>query len=275
MKIYLDGTYKTIDSKTFQLLLPGSLQGHGAFETMRMYKGVVFAFKSHMIRLRRGLKHYKSKLPLSERKIQNILKRLIQKTKLKNARVRVIVWKDTAQHVSISLERLRSPSFKKYCRGYKITVSKLRKARTRHSHIKTIDYKKFQTLYQEIVRCGYDEALMLNSKNHIVEGTRTNVFFIKKGNVYTPAIDCGCLNGITRQKVMKCARTLGMTVFTVHAQLRELMNADEVFVTGSTLEIMPVFSINHKRIGNGQGIFTQRLRTSYKQLVQSAIKNDK
>jgi len=138
-----------------------------------------------------------------------------------------------------------------------------------------INYKRFRELYQEIAREGYDEALMLNSRNHIVEGTRTNIFFVKNGNVYTPAVAGGCLNGITRQKGMKCARTLGITVLTVHAQLRELMKADEVFVTGSTLEIMPIFSINHKRIGKGQGVFTQKLRTSYKQLVQSAIKSDK
>jgi branched-subunit amino acid aminotransferase/4-amino-4-deoxychorismate lyase len=276
MKIYLNHKYIDVDRRAFEKMLPGNLEGKGVFETMRLYGGVTFAFGEHINRLKRGLKHFHMSCPLSEEKILQVVRRLIKKTKLDNARVRVIVWKESKKNISISLQPLKLSSSKKYNEGFNVVTAAFVRNRSDHSHIKTIDYKMMRAAFFDALKNGFDEAIVLNSKGDVVETTRANIFFIKNKILYTPAIECGCLNGITRQRVIACAHRQGIQVQAVHAKLSRLLKADEAFLTGSTLELMPVRSINKKMIGKKRpGPVTTTISKTYKEMVSKSISSRK
>ncbi|HLF19011.1 MAG TPA: aminotransferase class IV [Candidatus Omnitrophota bacterium] len=273
LTIYLNKNYIKVDGATFEALLPGNLEGEGAFETMRSYDGKIFAFDDHMKRLKRGLKHFHMIIPLSGKQILWVINELSRRNKLKNARVRVIVWRHNNQKfISISCQPLKLPSSKKYKTGFNVMTARYGRSRQGKSDVKSIDYRMLRKIFREAQSKGFDEAVLLNGKGEIVEGTRTNVFFVHNGRLYTPALGCGCLNGITRQKVIQCARSRKIPVKAARAPLKQLMSCDEAFLTGSTLEVMPVRSVDGRPIGKGKTKkFTQAIQSAYRSLVRREL----
>jgi branched-subunit amino acid aminotransferase/4-amino-4-deoxychorismate lyase len=269
LTIYLNGRFIKVSPKDFDRLLPGSLEGEGAFETMRMYDGKIFAFNDHMRRLLRGLKHFGMALPQSLKSISRLIARLSAVNRLRNSRVRVVIWKSkNKRNISISCQPLMLPSRSIYDQGFRVMTAGVARSRTRHSHVKSINYKMFRSAFKEAQLRGFDEALLLNYQGEIVEGTRTNIFFVNRKRLYTPAIRCGALNGITRGKVIECARQLKIPVRTVRAKLSALLKADEAFLTGSTLELMSIKSVDGKTIGSKRpGPVTRALQAAYRQMV--------
>jgi branched-chain amino acid aminotransferase len=95
----------------------------------------------------------------------------------------------------------------------------------------------------EAKKMGVFEAVLLNLDGHLTEGTTTNIFFVRRGRIYTPALSCGLLEGVTRHAVLKLARGAGCRVQEGRYTLADLRRADEIFLTSTTLEIVPVTSV--------------------------------
>jgi len=272
MRIYLNSKYVNASPSEFNQLLPGNLSGRGVFETLRMYKGRVFAFDEHMDRLAAGLRHFGLRPPLTRGEIEKVINRLSRLNSMVNARVRVIIWRNSRLNISVSLERLKLPNKAMYRRGYRVMSAPMAKKITRHCEVKSVDYKFFRSAYTSAAQKGFNEAVFFNNKGHLVEGSRTNIFFSKNGSLFTPSLQCGCLNGITRMHVIRCARGLGIRVKFVKARRDELLKADEAFLTGSTLEIMPVESVDHKPIGNQRpGAITSMIQERYAKTVKETL----
>ena len=106
-----------------------------------------------------------------------------------------------------------------------------------------------------------------------MEGSRSNVFFAQRGCLYTPSLRSGCLSGITREYVIRYAKEQQIPVKKTQAKIQQLLSADEAFLTGSTLEIMPIRMINKVLIGKGKrGPLTALLSKTYRQRVQEMLK---
>jgi branched-chain amino acid aminotransferase len=141
------------------------------------------------------------------------------------------------------------------------------------SKIKTANYLNFILARFEAQNMGFDEAILTNSKGHITEGATSNIFLVKSDSVITPSIESGVLPGITRSVVINEAKRLEIPVKEKSISHRELMQAEEVFLTNSLAEILPVTKVDSKRIGDGKvGQLTKLLHISYqKQVIREVL----
>jgi branched-chain amino acid aminotransferase len=118
---------------------------------------------------------------------------------------------------------------------------------------------------------GYDEALLLDSKGNVAEGSGENIFMVNDGVLYTPTLTAS-LNGITRNTIMTLARETGYEVVETTIKIEQLYEADEVFFTGSAAEVTPIREIDDNTIGNGsRGPITEKLQTMYFDLVHGRL----
>ncbi|GMR00873.1 MAG: branched-chain-amino-acid transaminase [Gammaproteobacteria bacterium] len=123
----------------------------------------------------------------------------------------------------------------------------------------------------EAMNKGYDEALLLDSKGNVAEGSGENIFMINDGVLYTPTLTAS-LNGITRNTIMTLAKEQGHDVVETTIKIEELYDADEVFFTGSAAEVTPIREIDDNSIGNGsRGPITEKLQTMYFDLVHGRL----
>lgn len=268
--MFLDGYLVPEKKSLVQSLTPGILSGKGVFETMRSYDGKIFALKEHLHRMRLGLKALGIALPLSEEKIRFYIYRALVSNRLKNARVRLTVWQGSkTARISIIVLSYQSHAPLKYRRGFKGIISDIRYDRADISpHVKSINYLSLMAASRQARKSGNDEALLLNSKGYVVEGSRTNIFFIKGKILCTPDLLSGCLRGITRQQVLAIGPKLGLKTKQVLAKPEDIFSADEAFLTNSLLGIMPLTSLQGRLIGQGRmGPWTEKILNSYAKLV--------
>ncbi len=123
----------------------------------------------------------------------------------------------------------------------------------------------------EAMSKGYDEALLLDSKGNVAEGSGENIFMIKDGVLYTPTLTAS-LNGITRKTIITLAQEQGFDVVEKIIKIEELYGADEVFFTGTAAEVTPIREIDDISIGNGsRGLITEKLQTMYFDLVHGRL----
>ncbi len=123
----------------------------------------------------------------------------------------------------------------------------------------------------EAMSKGYDEALLLDSKGNVAEGSGENIFMVKDGVLYTPTL-AASLNGITRNTIITLAKEQGYEVVETTMKIEELYAADEVFFTGSAAEVTPIREIDNISIGNGsRGPITEKLQTMYFDLVHGRL----
>ena len=123
----------------------------------------------------------------------------------------------------------------------------------------------------EAMSKGYDEALLLDSKGNVAEGSGENIFMVKDGVLYTPTL-VASLNGITRNTIITLAKEQGYEVVETTMKIEELYAADEVFFTGSAAEVTPIREIDNISIGNGsRGPITEKLQTMYFDLVHGRL----
>jgi branched-chain amino acid aminotransferase len=123
----------------------------------------------------------------------------------------------------------------------------------------------------EAMSKGYDEALLLDSKGYVAEGSGENIFMIKDGVLYTPELTAS-LNGITRNTIMTLAKETGYDVVETTIKIEQLYDADEAFFTGTAAEVTPIREIDHNSIGNGsRGPITEKLQTMYFDLVHGRL----
>ena len=135
--------------------------------------------------------------------------------------------------------------------------------------IKSLNYLNFYLARRFAQIKGYNEAIMLNTKGSVVEGSYSNLFIVKNKILFTPSLDCGCLPGIARGVVLDLAKKLKIKVKETRIALKELISADEVFVTNSLIEVMPVTYIKDKKINKGiTGEITGILSKQYRGLVE-------
>ena len=119
---------------------------------------------------------------------------------------------------------------------------------------------------------GYDEAILLNEKGYIAEGSTTNIFLVSNGELVTPCAESGILSGITREAVLEIASAANIKTVERQVGLEELIKAEEAFITNSILKIMPLTWFEDKPIGNGKpGQLTKKLLAAYRQLVDQEL----
>ena len=264
-KVFLDGDIVKVDQKRLEALTPGVLKAKGVFETMRFENGKILALDAHLKRLFKGLKFQNIQSPHSIRKLRDLILSFSQANSRRPAKIRLVVWQQKSRvRTAIMSEPV---SVSALPRGYRVIISKTIRPKSQLSHLKSLDYSCFRQAFLEAKALGYDEAILLNREGKIVEGSRTNIFLVKDKILYTPSLKCGCLNGITRQMILRIARQHKISCRVVKVPQQSLLKADEAFLTNSVLGVVPLTKVNDNVLNKGRtGQLTRFFRKAYENL---------
>ncbi|MBI3012860.1 MAG: aminotransferase class IV, partial [Elusimicrobia bacterium] len=125
----------------------------------------------------------------------------------------------------------------------------------------------------ETLEKGAFEGIFLNLDGRVAEGTISNLFIIKNGVVKTPHLSCGILDGVTRSAVIEVAKDAKIPVRETHLDTKEVLSADEVFLTSTTMEVMPVVRVEKSKIGDGKpGNLSQILHAKFRDLLKKELR---
>jgi branched-chain amino acid aminotransferase len=271
----------------------GFLYGYGLFETMRAYSGHIFRLDSHLTRLCRsaqslGLTHSILTTDEGKQSLEDACMATLEANKLKDARIRLTISPgegDTTPDPStcssptvlITARNLIALPPEKYESGFKAALSSLRRnSQSPLSRLKSNCYTENILARMAARAAGYDEAILLNEHGCLAEGSTTNIFLMVNEELITPSLESGVLPGITREAVLEIARTANIKTLERQVELKELIEAEEAFITNSILELMPLIWFEGKPIGTGKpGQLTKELLAAYRKLVDEAVKLDK
>lgn len=263
----------------------GLLYGYGLFETMRAYEGRVFRMSEHLDRL--GKSAQELGLPVGGRldELAHAVDETIAANGLTDARIRLTVTGGesvsgpvvpTPGEPTVLVTASAMPSAEDRSREFERGWCAVVASRTRHSRSVTAAHKTTSYLQNLVARAeasdvGADEALILNERGCLTEGAMTNVFVVRGGVLLTPATVFGLLPGITRNAVVELAEAR-VTVAHGMVPLGLAEQAEEIFVTNSLIEIMPVTELGGRAIGDGSpGEVTRALAQDYRRLVAEEL----
>lgn len=258
----------------------GLLFGDGVFETMRTYGGRVFRFEQHLQRLARSMTALELNAAVPADPLRRLIDELLAAEGLAEGRLRLTVT-GGAFDGQIRLKRsgpptifafatpLVSPKTDDYRQGIDLVISGFRQPwASPLARIKTIHRLEYLMAREEALRQGATDALILDDRGGLCEGTSSNLFLIERGTLVTPSLDSPILPGVTRDAVIESARSIGVPVEERFIPLDELWTAAEVFVTATSWEVLPVRTVNGKVVGPGaRGALTEKIHAAFRALV--------
>ena len=283
--IWMNGSFVPWKEATSHVINQGLHYASAVFEGERAYNGKIFKSKEHTERLFKSAEIMGIEIPFSHEQIDNAKNDLLQKMNLKNCYVRPIVWRGSNQmglstsnadiNVAIAVWDDWHSYFKieKRLEGLKLITSPWKRPspETAPSNAKASGPYVICTMSKEFAeKKGYDDALMLDYRNYVAEGTGANIFFIKGNNIHTPIADC-FLNGITRQTVIEMVKKQGLNLVEKHILPNEIENYDEALLTGTAAEITPIKSIDDINYNTGKNTTSYKLMNDFTDLVNSSI----
>jgi branched-chain amino acid aminotransferase len=282
--IYIDGKFYPKSEAKISVYDHGLLYGDGVFEGIRAYGGVVFKLKEHIDRLYTSAHTIMLDIPVNKEQMQRIVLNMLKKNKLKEAYIRLIVTRgigdlglDPRKCPKPSIIVIAEPTIMLHSKEMKekgittmITWVKRDAVNATSHEVKSLNYLNNVLAKIESNSAGIEEAIYLDQAGFVCEGTAENVFMIKEGKISTPPTSTGALRGITRTVVMTLAAKIGYSVVERNITPNELLTADEVFLTGTAAEIIPVREVNKRVVGNGKlGPITKRLMQEFYKLLRS------
>lgn len=271
MIIFLNGLFLSQKEAKISLFEPAFLYGWSVFETMRLYEGKIVHFAQHIQRIRKSCRKLGFSFSYPTKSINKIILKLAKKNSLSDTYVRLTAWKNNdGAGIFIFLKEHKPYPKIKIEKGFKARIASIT-ANQAHflSGVKSANRLAYEISYQESLRKGFDEALILNDYGYIVEGSRSNLFFVKDKQIFTPSLNCGGLNGITRKLIFSFAQKEKIPLFEGNFTPRDLLGASEVFLTNSLNAIMPLTQVNNRIIGNGAcGKITKKFIEKYNLLLR-------
>jgi branched-chain amino acid aminotransferase len=278
--IYLNGDFIPRSQAKLSPFDHGLLYGYGLFETMRSYGGSIFRLDRHLARLSHAADTLGIASKLTAFDLEKACYEVLRANNLTEARLRLTVSAGEGDitpnpatcssiTVFIAARKLVPLPPENYERGYTAVLSSWRRnSQSLLSRLKSTCYLENVLARQEAMTAGADEALLLNERGFVVEGSTTNIFIANGEMLVTPSTESGVLPGITREAVLELAESMGIMPVVRQVEMGELLRADEAFLTNSVLEIMPLTRLDDKPIGSGRpGPLTKRLMSAYKELV--------
>ena len=258
----------------------GFLYGDGIFETLRTYNGEPFKLTEHLERMRCSAEKLKISLEYSNAEISETITKLLEKNSVQDAYIRITLSRGEGGSGLQMSDGLRStiliqvksftPYEKElYEKGMSLSVSKHRRSTTSpiYSH-KTTNLLTSILLKEEAGSRSAHDSIVLNTDGYVAECIVSNIFMVNSGSVVTPSLDTNILPGITRRTVLDICQNSGIPAREESFKIETLIKAEEVFITNSLMEIMPVSKIDDYQIGKTvPGEITQQLMSAYKRLI--------
>jgi 4-amino-4-deoxychorismate lyase len=281
MYLYLNGDIVHLSEAAISPFDHGYLYGMGVFETFRTYEGHPFLLKDHLKRLSRGLKELNIAADLNEEKIKRIITELLKKNGLKDAYCRFNVSGGTEEiglkttpyeDATVILFQKELPLSTPLKEKEGVFLKLRRNTPETGERLKSHHYLNNMAAKREIGSSLDQEGIFLTKQGHLCEGITSNLFWVEGGELFTPSVETGLLNGITRQFILALADRLNIPVQVGVFEKEEILEADEVFFTNSVQEIIPVNKIDSMLLPGHNGKYVGVLHkqyTKYKRYLNS------
>lgn len=240
--IFLNGKFLTAKRANFPMLEPALDCGVGIFETMRCKNGRIIALDDHIKRLKDSSLRIKIGLGYTRTELKKAVRKLVLLNPDHDLKLRLTVWGNGAQALVLIRAKKYVPYPEdKYRAGFRLGISSWRQDDDSWlAGIKSTDRMFYELAYRRALKQGADEALILNRRLYVSECSRSNIFWVKNGIIFTPSPDCGCLPGITRARVIRMAVQNGFKVREGKFKVSALLDCEEAFLTNSLIGVMPV-----------------------------------
>jgi len=283
--IWMNGTFVPWRDATSHVITQGLHYASSVFEGERAYNGKIFKSGEHTKRLFNSASIIGMKIPYSPGEINNAKDELIKKMDKKNCYIRPVVWRGSKQmglstnnsdiNVAIALWDDWASYFKIEDRlsGLRLITSPWKRPApdTVPFEAKAAGPYIICTMSKQFAEDkGYNDALMLDYRGYVAEGTGANIFFIKNNEIHTPIPDC-FLNGITRQTVIDLVKEKGFKLIEKYILPSDIDKYEESFLTGTAAEITPIKSINNINYNVGDNTVSFKLMNNFSNLVNSSL----
>lgn len=283
MKIYLNGRFVEESKAKVSVFDHGLLYGDGVFEGIRSYNGLIFKLREHIDRLFESAHTIMLTIPMSQEELIEVVKQSLRVNRLKDAYIRLVVTRGEGD-LGLDPRKCRRPTVfviadtielypkKLYEEGLElITVATQRNVpEALNPQIKSLNYLNNILAKIEAITAGFEEAIMLSPGGYVTECTGENIFIVKRRRLVTPPPYIGVLRGVTRATVMELGEKLQLDVQETLLTRHDLFNAEEVFLTGTAAEIVPVAKIDGRVVGNGlPGTVTKKLQQAFRKLTKT------
>jgi branched-chain amino acid aminotransferase len=234
----------------------GLLSGWGVFSTLRIVDGVPFAFERHWARMTRDAAALHVELPVDREAVRRKLSELIDANGALEATLRLVVvrnqgglWEGPSSGRPSDLIALTADS-KRWGSAVKLAyVPQARHAANAFAGAKVLSWAMNLTWLESVQAQGFDEAILLNERGEVAECTSANIFVARGSEVATPPLSAGCLPGITREVLLGEIRAPGIRIAERTILPAELESADEVFITSTTRNLLPVVQVGERKVG--------------------------
>lgn len=282
----MNGEFLAWEDAKVHVLTHGLHYGTGVFEGVRCYETelgpAVFRNADHAERLLRSAELYYMPVPFSSQELQAATRELVAHNGLSSCYIRPIVYRG---YGSMGLNPMEAPvevsiacwEWGSYLgdegkqNGVRAKVSSWR----RISPDSLIPHAKASGQYLnnvlakvESMKSGYQEAILLDDHGHVCEGTGENIYVVARGEIVTPGHHNSILDGVTRRSVIQIAQDLGYPVVERDIARAEMYLADEVFMTGTAAELVPVVEIDDHQVGDGRpGEITRALQKTFEDAI--------
>ena len=281
--IWMNGEFIDWNDAKCHIITQGMHYASAVFEGERAYNGKIFKSEEHTKRLFKSAEIVGIKIPYSEGEINKAKDELISKMAFSDCYVRPIAWRGSQQmglstsnadiNVAIAVWDDWASYFKIEDRkaGLKLITSPWKRPSpdTAPCEAKASGPYVICTMSKEFAENkGYNDALMLDYRGYVAEGTGANIFFLKDKEIHTPIPDC-FLNGITRQTVIEMVSMNGFKVIEKYIKPEEVSNYDEAFLTGTAAEVTPIQSIDENLFQTGEDTQTFKFMQEFHDLVRS------
>lgn len=276
-KIWLgEGLVDVADAK-ISVFDHGLLYGDGVFEGIRVYSGKIFELEAHLKRLCESARVIRLDIPMDMQALAEATKKTVEVNGITDGYIRLVVTRGEGTlglnpftcekpMIIIIADNIKLYPQELYNNGLKVIS-----ATTMRNHpqslppqVKSLNYLNNIMAKIEAIDKDMLEAVMYNHEGYVAEATGDNVFIVKDGIISTPPVQAGALEGITRAVVMRIAKAEGYEVSITNLTRFDLYSSDELFLTGTAAEVIPVVEMDDRKIGDGTpGPVTKLLREKF------------
>ncbi len=265
MKVWIDGQLYEKEQARISVFDHGLLYGDGVFEGIRIYDGCIYRLEQHLERLWSSAKYIKLAIPMTREEMRAAIVETVRANGLRNGYIRLVVTRGEGD-LGLNPENCRKPTVfiiadqirlfpqELYENGIEVISAAVQRqpVSALNPRVKSLNYLNNILARIEANNAGAHEAIILDLRGFVVECTADNIFVVRRGIVTTPPVYLGALRGITRDAVIEIAREQGLDIREEPFTLYEVYDAEEIFLTGTAAELVPVVRVDGRHIGDGR-----------------------
>jgi branched-chain amino acid aminotransferase len=283
LQIWLDGKLVPREQATINVYDHGVLYGDGVFEGIRIYSGRIFENEAHLRRLYDSAKAIRLEIPYTPQQLTDAMLQTASANKFEDCYIRLVVTrgpgdlgidprKSSRPVTYIITDKIAIYPKEMYEKGIAVVTSSWvrNSSNATPPRVKSLNYLNNVLAKIEGTDAGVQDAMMLNSSGLVCELTAANLFFVKSGQVATPRVTDGILEGVTRRVMLELCAQANIPCTERGIDRFDVYTADEMFATGTGVEVMPVTRVDGRTIGSGlAGPLTKRLLDLFHRRVRS------